>query len=156
MAHVEGARVRVEGVDFPLTVVAVSGAAVAVRNPSTGQPVEVPTAIVSPLAEPCAPTCRWVDEGDGGACKKCGTIVHGAERNRRQQTDYGEVVEFQDARTGKTVYRGAGSAHTYSVSEVYCAPCGGWKRQAGIIAFVVKTCPDCGGSLERAEFAEGA
>jgi hypothetical protein len=68
---------------------------------------------------------------------------HGERRHLRTVTEHGPPVEFQDARTGETVYAGPAHSHTYPVNEVYCARCGAWKEVRGLFGLITG-CPGCG------------
>lgn len=61
---------------------------------------------------------------------------HGAERNRRQETSGSEPVEYRDARTGETVFRGSAVSHTRTVVERWCAGCECWIKCDGIMGFL--------------------
>jgi hypothetical protein len=67
--------------------------------------------------------------------------THGQKRNSRQEVTYGKPVEYVGANVGKVTL--PSSVHSTPVSERYCASCGEWKPQRGILAVVIG-CPDCG------------
>lgn len=57
---------------------------------------------------------------------------HGDERNRREETEYGREVEYVNQTSGKTVWTGPGSSHTYTVVEKYCGSCELWVEVKGV------------------------
>lgn len=67
---------------------------------------------------------------------------HGAERNRREETESGREVEFVTPE-GQTVYRGAGCSVTRTVVEKWCSACRRWFTIKGILGHLFG-CPDCG------------
>jgi hypothetical protein len=69
------------------------------------------------------------------------TPQHGDERNRGEVTRYGSHVTYTTP-DGAVAYRGPMSSSTATESERYCATCGEWKHQRGILAGLLG-CPDC-------------
>lgn len=69
--------------------------------------------------------------------------AHDAERGFHQETTHGPDVTYVDKDTGAPVYAGPVSSVTRPVGERYCAHCGAWQPQDGILAVVVGR-PVCG------------
>lgn len=75
-----------------------------------------------------------------------GTVKHGEQRNRREETSHGAPVTLVDDE-GAEVYNGPMSSVTRTVVERFCMTCGDWvtcgaeRSPAGILGHAF--CPNC-------------